>query len=135
LEISKLLLNSSLASTRGALQILQGVTGLLLASYTAVLAGVLRQVQHITRSGIVLAALPIVFYVLSLIIGFLQIMLDRGDSLTLGDLPGSFKAYEARVSTQRKQLILPLTFLLFGVTAVVVVVVEILRSTQISLVH
>lgn len=135
IEISKALLTGSLAATRGALQILQGVTGLLLASYTAVLAGVIRQVQHITKFGIVLAALPIFCYVLSLIIGFLQIVLDHGDSLTLGDLPGSFAAYEARVSTQRKQLVLPLAFLLLGVAAVVFVVVEILRSTQIALVH
>ncbi len=134
-EISKSLLAGSLAATRGALQILQGVTGLLLAAYTAVLAGAIRQVQHITKLGIALAALPIAFYALSLLSGFLQIMLDRGDSLTLGDLSGGFTAYEARVSKQRKQLILPLAFLLLGLAAVVFVVVEVLRSNQIALVH
>lgn len=39
LEISKTLLSGTLASTRGAMQLLQGLSGFLLASYTTVLVG------------------------------------------------------------------------------------------------
>ncbi len=126
LEISKSLLTGTLATTRGAMQILQGVTGILLASYTAFLAGFGKQL-HVSRLSAVLLASPIFCYILSLFIGFGQVLFYRGARITLGDLDSGIRAYETVVSAQRKQLIVPLLFLLAGVVMVVIVTVRILK--------
>lgn len=126
LEISKTLLSGTLATTRGAMQILQGLTGILLASYTTLLVGFGKQVG-IDRIPALLAASPIVFYILSLLSGFGQILLARGARITLGDLISGMEAYEAVVSAQRKQLILPLVLLFAGLVAVIVVTVYLLK--------
>ena len=120
LEISKTLLSSSLASTRGAIQVLQGLTGLLLTSYTTLLMGFGKEIG-IDKIPALVAALPIVCYLLSLVSSFGQMALFRGERLTLGDLLSGMEAYEALVSAQRKQLILPLSLSLAGLLAVVVV--------------
>ena len=60
LELSKALLSGSLSTVRGAMQLLQGITGILLGSYTAILVGFGKQVG-VGRLPLVLVALPIVF--------------------------------------------------------------------------
>lgn len=126
LEISKALLAGTLATTRGAMQVLQGVTGILLASYTALLVGFGKQL-HVNRMSAVELALPIIFYILSLMVGFGQVMLYNGARITLGDLASGVRAYESVVSKQRRQLIVPLIFLLLGLGAVTMVVVRIVQ--------
>jgi hypothetical protein len=126
LEISKSLLTGTLATTRGALQVLQGVSGLLLASYTTLLAAFGRQF-HASQIPTALLASPIAFYILSLLAGFGEVLFYRGSRITLGDLESGIDAYETVVSAQRRQLILPLLFLLAGVTAVVIITVKLLR--------
>jgi hypothetical protein len=126
LEMSKTLLSGTLATTRGAMQILQGLTGILLASYTTLLVGFGKQVGF-NQIPIRLAALPVLLYLLSLFIGFGQILLYRGVWLTIGDLRSGLDAYEALVAAQRRQLILPLIFSFAGLVATVVVAVRLLR--------
>jgi hypothetical protein len=126
MEISKSLLSGTLATTRGAMQMLQGLSGFLLASYTTLLVGFAKQLP-IERLQPILLGLPIVFYILSLLTGFGQVLLYRGANLTLGDLQSGVKAYEKVVSAQRKHLVLPLIFLFAGLAAVTIVIVEILR--------
>lgn len=127
LEMSKSLLSGTLASTRGAMQILQGITGVLLTSYTTLLVGFSKQLS-LEKLPVIILVLPIFFYLLSLIIGFLQLILFRGARVILGDIHSSFEAYEAIVSAQRKQLILPLVLLLAGITSVIIVVILLLSS-------
>jgi hypothetical protein len=126
LEMSKALLTGTLATTRGAMQILQGVTGILLASYTALLAGFGKQ-AHVDKISAILLAMPIVFYILSLLTGFVQVILYRGAKLTLGDFESGVKAFEAVVRKQRRQLILPLLLMLMGLGSVLLVIEKILR--------
>ena len=126
LEISKALLSGTLATTRGGLQVLQSLTGILLASYSTLLVGFGKQVG-IDRIPAFIAAAPMVFYILSLLVGFGQIVLYRGACLRLGDLGSGLKAYESVVSAQRKHLILPLIFLILGLAAVVTVIICLLR--------
>lgn len=57
LEISKTLLSGTLASTRGAMQLLQGLSGFLLASYTTVLVGFGKEL-HVERLRPTWLALP-----------------------------------------------------------------------------
>jgi hypothetical protein len=127
LEISKALLTGTLATTRGAIQVLQGVTGIMLASYTALL-GAFGKTMHVSRVSAVVLASPIICYVVSLLIGFGQVLLYRGARITLGDLASGVEAFESVVSKQRRQLILPLIFLLLGMGAVTLVIVKILRA-------
>jgi hypothetical protein len=127
LEISKSLLTGTLATTRGAMQVLQGVTGIMLASYTALLGGFGKQ-MHVNRISAFVLASPIVFYIVSLLVGFGQVLLYSGARITLGDLESGVKAFESVVSKQRRQLILPLIFLLLGMGAVMLVIVRILRA-------
>lgn len=126
LEISKSLLTGTLATTRGAMQILQGLTGILLASYASLLVGFGKQVgmNRIPRFA---AAAPIVFYVLSLATGFGQVIFYRGARIVLGDLYSGMEAYERVVKAQRRQLIAPLILLFAGLAACVVVSVYVLR--------
>ena len=121
IEISKTLLSSSLAATRGAMQILQGVTGILLASYTTFLVGFGKEVG-INKIPVIIAVLPIVLYILSLISAFGQVALYHGARLVIGDLHNAFEAYEAVIAAQRKQLILPLFLSLAGIVSVIIVI-------------
>lgn len=121
IEISKTLLSSSLAATRGAMQILQGVTGILLASYTTLLVGFGKEIG-INNIPVPIAVLPIVFYILSLISAFGQVARYRGTSLVIGDLLSGIEAYEAVMAAQRKHLILPLFLSLAGIVSVIVVI-------------
>jgi hypothetical protein len=127
LEISKTLLSGTLATTRGAMQILQALTGILLASYSTLLVGFGKQVG-INRVPVVVAGLPILFYILSLLSGFGQILLPRGARLIIGDLDSGVQAYEALVSAQRRQLILPLILSFAGLVATVVITACLLWS-------
>lgn len=127
LEISKTLLTGTLATTRGAMQVLQGVTGIMLASYTALL-GAFGKTWHVSRISAVVLALPIVCYIVSLLIGFGQVLFYQGARITLGDLTSGVAAFESVVSKQRRQLILPLIFLLLGIGAVTLVIAKILRG-------
>jgi hypothetical protein len=127
LEISKTLLSGTLATTRGSMQVLQGLAGILLASYTTLLVGFGKQVG-IDRIPILIAGGPIAFYIASLLVGFGQTMLYRGARIRLGDLESGMEAYEAVVSAQRKQLILPSIFLFLGLIAVVIVILDLMRS-------
>jgi hypothetical protein len=122
LEMSKALLSGALASTRGAMQILQGLTGVLLTSYITLLVGFSKQLSLETLPAIILV-LPIFFYMLSLLTGFLQIILFRGARVILGDLRSGFNAYEAIVNAQRKQLIMPLVLTLAGITSVIIIAI------------
>lgn len=126
LEISKTLLSGTLAATRDAMQILQGLTGILLASYMTLLVGFGKQVG-VDRIPTLVAALPIVFYILSLLSGFGQILLYHGARIIIGDLLSGLEAYEAIVTAQRKQLILPLIFSFAGLVSVVIVTVYLLN--------
>jgi len=127
LEISKTLLSGTLATTRGAMQILQGLTGILLTSYATLLVGFSKNLG-INRLPYLLAAAPIVFYTLSLVIGFGQLMLYRGARITIGDLVSGLEAYEALVSAQRKQLIAPLILSFCGLATVVIIAFHLLRA-------
>ncbi len=69
LEISKLLLSSSLESIRGTIQVLQGLTGLLLTSYIALFLG-LGKTLGLDKLPLFASILPILLLVLSLGIGF-----------------------------------------------------------------
>ncbi|HTX40991.1 MAG TPA: hypothetical protein VMD25_04130 [Acidobacteriaceae bacterium] len=126
LEISKSLLSGSLANTRGAVQMLQALSGLLLTSYTTLLIAFGQRLRAGALHPIVLG-LPILFYTISLLISFGQVFFYRGARFSLGDLPEGFEAYERVVAAQRRQLIWPLVFLIAGLAAVTVVIVEVLR--------
>lgn len=125
LEISKALLSGTLATTRGAMQILQGITGALLTSYTTLVVGFGKNVG-MNRLSPVLAALPIIFYSLSLIVGFGQIMLYQGKRIIIGDLISGFDAFESIVSIQRKQLIVPLILSFLGLGSLVLIAIRLL---------
>ena len=127
LEISKSLLTGTLATTRGAMQVLQGVTGIMLASYTGLL-GAFGKTWHVSRISAVVLALPIVCYVGSLLIGFGQVLFYRGARITLGDLASGVAAFESVVSKQRRQLILPFIFLLLCMGAMSVVIVKVVGA-------
>ena len=108
------------------MQILQGLSGIFLASYTALLAGFGKQL-HVNRLSAVLLASPILCYMASLLIGFGQVLFYRGARITLGNLDSGIAAFETVVKAQRRQLILPLLFLLAGLIAVVLITVKLLR--------
>ncbi len=127
LEISKTLLSSSLATTRGAVQMLQALSGLLLTSYTTLLIGFGQRLGAGKLHPVVLG-LPILFYTVALLISFGRVFLYRGTHFVLGDLEGGLAAYEALVAEQRRQLVWPLVFLIAGLAAVTLVIVEVLRA-------
>lgn len=131
LEISKMLLSETLATVRGAMQILQGLSGILLASYTSILVGLGKQIG-IDKIPAIVVALPIVFYTLSLLSGFVQIVLYRGAQITLGDLISGVKAYETVVSTQRKFLILPLILSFAGLVSLAIVITQLLSLQRLT---
>jgi hypothetical protein len=85
---------------------------------------VLARKLHVERLRPTWLVLPFACYVLSLLIGFVQVLMYRGTHFVLGDLAGGLKAYETLVSAQRKQLILPLLFLMAGIAFSVVVFVK-----------
>jgi hypothetical protein len=126
LEISKTLLTGTLAATRGTMQTLQSLTGILLAAYSTLLVGFGKQVG-IDRIPKVAAAAPVVLYVFSLLAGFVQTILYRGAPITLGDLRSGMQAYETVVAAQRRQLILPALLLLGAIVANGVVAAYVLR--------
>ncbi len=127
LEISKSLLSGSLATTRGAVQMLQALSGLLLTSYTTLLVG-FGQRLNIGKIHPILLGLPIAFYTISLLISFGQVFFYRGAHFALGDLESGLKAYEEVISEQRRQLVWPLVFLVGGLVSVTVVIAELLHS-------
>lgn len=126
LEISKSLLSGSLATTRGAVQMLQALSGLLLTSYTTLLVG-FGQRLRVGKLHPTVLGLPILFYTVSLLISFGQVFFYRGAHFALGDLPSGLTAYEKVISAQRRQLVWPLGFLVAGLVSVTVVIVELLR--------
>ncbi|MGB6131458.1 MAG: hypothetical protein WBG54_06740 [Acidobacteriaceae bacterium] len=127
LEISRTLLSGSLATTRGAVQMLQALSGLLLTSYTTLLIG-FGQRLRISKLHPAVLGLPILFYTVSLLISFGQVFFYRGAHFALGDLEKGLEAYEEVTSEQRRQLVWPLVFLVAGLAAVTVVIVEVLRA-------
>lgn len=127
LEISKSLLSGSLATTRGAVQMLQALSGLLLTSYTTLLIG-FGQRLRISKLHPAVLGLPILFYTVSLLISFGQVFFYRGAHFALGDLEKGLEAYEEVISEQRRQLVWPLVFLVAGLGAVTVVIIEVLHA-------
>jgi hypothetical protein len=123
LEISKSLLTGSLTTTRGAVQMMQALSGLLLTSYTTLLVGFSQHIRSY-RAGPFWLGLPIGCYTISLLISFGQVFFSRGTSLVIGDLTSGFQAYERVIAAQRRQLIWPLVFLVAGLAGVTIVIVR-----------
>lgn len=120
LEISKALLTGTLAATRGAIQIIQGLTGVLLASYGTLLVGFGKQL-HMNKLSPWQVGLPLIFYIVALLVGLGELLAYKGAKIVIGDLQSGVRAYEEVVAAQRRQLVLPVILLIAGFIAEMIV--------------
>jgi hypothetical protein len=64
---------------------------------------------------ILVYAIPVLFFLLSLIISFLRALFFSGESLVFGDLASTVKAYETILEKRRAHLMLPAIFTFLGI--------------------
>jgi hypothetical protein len=129
LELSKMLLSSSLEFVRGSLQTLQALTGALLTAYLTLLVGFGKQ------SGLI--NLPLPLYIIppfllgiSMVIAFISVLTYKGVNLTPGTIEAAVAAYETVVAARRGHLILPSILTLLGVLSLVIVAICVLTNIR-----
>lgn len=121
LHVSKELLSNSLRYVYGMSQILQGLTGLLLTAYITVGLTALREGYGIEEVPIAVTALPVLFLVASLVVGFALSYRSQKFALPLGDLETAFEIFEEVLATRRRQLLWPTILTALGLTTMIVI--------------
>lgn len=114
MEISKLLLSSTIEYIQNTAQMLQAFTGLILTSYLTLLLGFPNKFWLSNIPDVVYLA-PIIFFLSSILFNLLDSLRYTGFNFVFGDLESTIEVYERVLSARRKQMILPSVFLALGV--------------------
>jgi hypothetical protein len=122
LEITKLLLSNSFEYLRGAGQTVQALTALLLTAYVSILGIMLREVdlQRMSLSYWIVAFLPSMLFIISLIVTLVSILLYRGSNITVNNVESIVNQYEVALQTRRKQVMISSILTLVGIIALCV---------------
>ncbi len=126
LEALKVLLSSSMDYVRNAMQVLQTLTSLLLTAYIALLVGFGKSLPIHT---IPLFLAPAVTLVVALGCGVFASISNSGVPFILGDFQSTISAYSKVVESRKRQIRLPLAFLLLSIIGIAIVV-YFMASTQ-----
>jgi len=123
MEIGKLIMSSSLEYARGASQVLQAVTGLLLTTYVALFVALGKEYGFFDVSPFI-TALPAAFFVASLGLLFARAATYKGGNFTFRDAEGTLAAYKRALDQRRGDLVIPSALTMLGIASLGFVLIE-----------
>jgi hypothetical protein len=129
IEAAKILLSSSIDFVKGATQVLQAFTSLLVTAYVAVLLGVTRTSGFDGFTSLIWALLPLVCWVASLAGGYMEAVSYQGSDLEFdseGNPINALETYERVLRDRRRHLIFPSVLSLIGILAFIISLFEVL---------
>lgn len=106
-EIHKSLINNTLEYIRSTAQVLNGVTGVLLSTYVALLVGFRRDTGFAGLGDWLYALIPMMLWVASLAGAFVMAVTSSRYDLVILDLRASMDTYAEVLRSRRRQLVWP----------------------------